>query len=393
MLSVGLAGKPNSGKSTFFKAATLAEVDIANYPFTTIDANHGVSYVRVKCPCQELGLKDDCGKCTDGVRFIAIELIDVAGLVPDAHLGKGLGNEFLDALRVAEAVIHVLDASGSTDAEGNPIGLGNYDPINDVKFLEHEIGMWIFGILKGNWEKLMRNYRALGGKPEQIMADQLGGVGVFDAHIRRALTEMKTDPGAWKDEDLLRFAQLLRKFSKPMIIAANKVDIAPKPFVDKLMALKTDGQIVMPVSGAAEIALRMADKAGLIKYLPGDSDFQVLGELNKAQKAGLDKIRALLKEFGSTGVQECLNMAVFNLLDYIVLYPVEDENKFTDSKGVTLPDAYLMKRGSTAKDLAYRIHSDIGDTFLFAIDARKKMRLGEKHELKDGDVIKIVSTK
>jgi ribosome-binding ATPase YchF (GTP1/OBG family) len=391
MLSVGLAGKPNSGKSTFFKAATLVEVDIANYPFTTIDANHGVSYARVACPCKELGITHGCGKCKDGVRFIPIELIDVAGLVPDAHLGKGLGNEFLDALRVAEAVIHVLDASGSTDAEGNPIGLGNYDPVNDVKFLEHEIGMWLYGILKRNWEKLMRNYKALGGKPEQIIMDQMGGAGVLDTHIRRALADMKTDPGSWNDEQLKKFAGLLRNYSKPMVIAANKTDIASPENVKKLLSLKDE--IVIPVSGAAEIALRMADKAGLIKYRPGDPDFEITGQLNKAQTAGLEKIRALMKQFGGTGVQQCINRAVFDLLDYIVLYPVEDENKFTDRKGVVLPDAFLMKRGSTARDLAFRVHSDIGEGFLFAIDAKTKMRLSEKHELKDGDVIKIVSTK
>jgi hypothetical protein len=391
MLSIGLAGKPNSGKSTFFKAATLVDVDIANYPFTTIDANHGVSYVRVPCPCQELGIKESCGKCKDGLRFIPIELIDVAGLVPDAHLGKGLGNEFLDALRVAEAVIHVLDASGGTDAEGNPVGLGNHDPVSDVKFLEHEISMWLQGILKRNWEKLMRNYKAMGGKPDQILIDQMAGAGVSDSHIRRALAEMKKDPGAWSEEDLKRFAQLLRAYSKPMILAANKMDIAPPDNVKRLLALK--GETVIPVSGAAEIALRMAEKAGLIRYWPGDPNFQIAGQLNKAQEMGLEKIRALMKQFGSTGVQQCLNRAVFELLDYIVLYPVEDENKFTDRKGVMLPDAYLMKRGSTARDLAFRVHSDIGESFLFAIDARSKMRLGEKYELKDGDVIKIVSTK
>ncbi len=391
MLSIGLAGKPNSGKSTFFKAATLVDVAIANYPFTTIDANHGVSYVRVSCPCKELGLAHGCGKCEGGIRFVAIELIDVAGLVPDAHLGKGLGNEFLDSLRVAESVIHVLDASGSTDAEGNPIGLGNHDPVSDVKFLEYEISMWIYGILKRNWEKLMRGYKALGGKPEQIIFEQLGGVGVMDAHVRRGLAEMKTDPGGWNDDDLKRFAVLLRKYSKPMIIAANKTDIAPKEFIDRLLALK--GEIVIPVSGAAEIALRMAEKAGMIKYTPGDTDFEILGQLTKAQATGLEKIRTVMKQYGGTGIQECINRAVFDLLDYIVVYPVEDENKFTDKNGIILPDAYLMKRGSTAKDLAYRIHSDIGESFLFAIDAKKKMRLGEKYELKDGDVIKIVSTK
>ena len=391
MLSIGLAGKPNSGKSTFFKAATLVDVDIANYPFTTIDANHGVSYVRVPCPCRELGIKEGCGRCKDGFRFIAIELIDVAGLVPDAHLGKGLGNEFLDALRVAEAVIHVLDASGGTDAEGNPVGIGNYDPVSDVKFLEHEIAMWLNGILTRNWEKLMRNYKALGGKPEQILIDQMAGAGVSDSQIRRALSEMKKDPGAWKEEEIQRFARLLRAYSKPMILAANKMDVAPAENVKRLLALKED--LVIPVSGAAEIALRMAEKAGLIKYRPGDPDFKILGQLSAAQKAGLEKIRSLMKQHGGTGVQECINRAVFELLDYIVLYPVEDENKFTDRKGVVLPDAFLMKRGSTARDLAFRVHSDIGESFLFAIDGKTKMRLGEKHELQDGDVIKIVSTK
>jgi ribosome-binding ATPase YchF (GTP1/OBG family) len=391
MLSLGIAGKPNSGKSTFFKAATLVDVEIANYPFTTIDANHGVSYVRTACPCQELGISGGCGKCKDEARFVAIELIDVAGLVPDAHLGKGLGNEFLDALRVAEGVIHVLDAAGSTDAEGNPVGIGNHDPTSDVKFLEHEISMWLYGILKRNWEKLMRGYKAVGGKPEQIIYEQLGGAGVSDASVRRALAEMRTDPGGWEKEDLEKFARLLRKYSKPMILAANKTDIAPRELVDRLLSLKDE--VVIPVSGAAEIALRMAEKAGLIKYRPGDSDFQISGELSRPQRAGLEKIRTLMSQFGSTGVQECINRAVFDLLDYIVVYPVEDENKFADRKGVVLPDAYLMKRGSGVRDLAYRVHSDIGESFLFAIDAKTKMRLGEKHVLKDGDVIKIVSTK
>lgn len=391
MLSVGLAGKPNSGKSTFFKAATLVDVAIANYPFTTIDANHGVSHVRVKCPCKDLGISEGCDRCNDGVRFVPIELIDVAGLVPDAHLGKGLGNEFLDSLRVAEAVIHVLDASGSTDSEGNPIGIGNHDPMSDVKFLENEIGMWLYGILMRNWSKLMRNYGAMGGKPEQIIMDQMGGAGVLDTHIRRALIEMKTDPATWDDEALKRFAGLLRAYSKPMIIAANKTDIAPQEYIDRLLAMK--GEKVIPVSGAAEIALRMAEKAGLIRYNPGDRDFEIKGQLSRAQEAGLEKIKVLMKKYGGTGIQECINRAVFELLDYIVLYPVEDENKCTDKNGVILPDAFLMKRGSTARDLAFRVHSDIGESFLFAIDAKSKRRLGEKHELKDGDIIKIVSTK
>ena len=271
------------------------------------------------------------------------------------------------------------------------MGLGNHDPVTDVKFLEYEISMWLNGILKRNWDKLMSNYKGMGGKPEQVLIEQMAGAGVSDSQIRRAVTEMKKDLGSWNDEDVLRFAGLLRAYSKPMILAANKMDVAPPENVKKLLELKDE--LVIPVSGAAEIALRMAEKAGLIKYKPGDADFEIMGQLNKAQTAGLEKIRALMKQYGGTGVQQCINRAVFELLDYIVLYPVEDESKFTDRKGVILPDAFLMKRGSTARDLAFRVHSDIGESFLFAIDAKTKMRLGEKHELKDGDVIKIVSTK
>jgi ribosome-binding ATPase YchF (GTP1/OBG family) len=390
MLSVGLAGKPNAGKSTFFKAATLAEVEIANYPFTTIDANHGVSSVRVPCPCRELGAGNECAKCRDGVRYVPVELIDVAGLVPDAHLGKGLGNEFLDSLRVAEAVIHVLDASGSADAEGNPVGVGNYDPMADVEFLKREIGMWLYGILNRNWERLMRRVRAEGIKIEPLISEQLAGAGVTDNHVRWALSVMKGDPTKWGEEEMKRFAELLRDASKPMIIAANKVDVAPPEFVERLAALD---EIVVPTSAAAEVALRMADKTGAISYRPGDGDFELVKDLSGPQKAGLEKIREILKGMGNTGVQECIDRAVFELLDYIPVFPVEDEGKWTDRNGVVLPDAYLMKKGSTTKDLAYRIHTDIGDSFLFALDARSKRRLGEKHELKAGDVIKIVSTK
>lgn len=229
----------------------------------------------------------------------------------------------MDALRVAEAVIHVLDASGGTDAEGNPVGTGNYDPVSDVKFLEYEISMWLNGILKRNWDKLMRNYKGIGGKPEQVLIDQMAGAGVSDNQIRRAMMEMKKDLGSWNDEDVKRFAALLRAYSKPMILAANKMDVAPPENVQKLLALKEE--LVIPVSGAAEIALRMAEKAGLISYRPGDPDFEIKGQLSPAQTAGLEKIRALMKQYGGTGVQECINRAIFELLDYIVLYPVEDE--------------------------------------------------------------------
>lgn len=388
-VSIALAGKPNSGKSTFFKAATLANVEIANYPFTTIDANHGVAYVRTTCPCRELRL--DCGNCRDGIRFVPIGMIDVAGLVPDAHKGRGLGNEFLDNLRQAKAIIHVIDASGGTDIEGNPVPIGSHDPLEDMEFLEHEITMWIFGILKRNWERLSRKVQAEGLKLEETIAGQLEGAGVSEAHVKAALTKLKLPrdkPQVWTDEQVIELSDELRAESKPLIIAANKIDAASQENIERLSKAGA-----MPVSAAAEVALRLADKSGAIKYIPGDDDFTETSNLSEAQRDALSKIRALMKKNKGTGIQKCINETVFNLLDLIVAYPVEDENKYADKQGRILPDAFLLKKGSTPKDLAFLVHTDIGKGFLYAIDARTKMRLGDRRELKNGDIVKIVAVK
>ncbi|HWR25888.1 MAG TPA: redox-regulated ATPase YchF [Methanosarcina sp.] len=390
-MTIGLAGKPNAGKSTFFKAATLADVEIANYPFTTINANHGVTYVRVECPCKEKEKK--CGKCVDWVRLVPIDIIDVAGLVPDACKGRGLGNTFLDELRQAQAIIHVVDASGGTDCEGNPVEIGDHSPLEDVTFLNKEITMWLYGILERNWVKLARKIQAEGLKLEVVIAEQLAGAGIKEAHVNEALMEtglLRLDHIKWGEEDMIRLCDAMREISKPLLIAANKADIAPEENLDKLQKLD---KIVVPTSAAAELALRAAAKNGIIRYIPGDRDFDVLKEdLTKAQKKGLEAIQKVIEKFGSTGVQACINKTVFELLELIVVYPVEDEGKWSDRLGNMLPDAYLMKKGSTSRDLAYQIHTEIGDRFLYAVDARTRLRLGEKHELKNGDVVKIVST-
>ncbi len=388
-VSIALAGKPNSGKSTFFKAATLANVEIANYPFTTIDANHGMAYVRTTCPCREVAL--NCGNCRDGVRFVPVEMIDVAGLVPDAHKGRGLGNAFLDNLRQAKAIIHVIDASGGTDIEGNPVPLGSHEPLGDIEFLGHEITMWIFGILKRNWEKLLRKVQAEGLKLEETIAGQLEGAGITESHVKTALTRLKLPrdkPNLWTDEQIIELSDMLRVESKSLIIAANKIDVASQENIEKLVKIGA-----IPVSAAAEVALRLADKSGAIKYISGDDDFVESANLSEAQKEALSKIRDLMKKNGGTGIQKCINETVFNLLNLIVVYPVEDENKFSDKLGRILPDAFLLKKGSTPKDLAFMVHTDIGRGFLYAVDARTKMRLGEKYELKNGDIVKIVAVK
>ncbi len=387
MIEIGIAGKPNAGKSTFFKAATLADAEIANYPFTTIEPNVGVAHVRVRCVCRELGV--DCGKCVDGWRFIPVKLIDVAGLVPGAHKGRGLGNEFLDNLRQSEGIIQVVDSSGSTDEEGNEVGIGEYDPCRDVEFLQEELEMWIFGLLKRGWERNVRRITMEKKDPVRFLAEQLAGLGFKEKHVREAMKVVGYDISSYGDEELKKFAEELRKRRMKTVVAANKADKAPEELLKKLV----ERYSAVPASAVFELTLRLAARNGYIKYLPGDSDFEILKPLNRKQEKALESIRSFLKKFGSTGVQETINRIVFDVLEYIVVYPVEDENKYTDTKGNVLPDAMLVKKGTTARELAYKIHTDIGESFIYAVDARKKMRVGEDYELKNNDVIKIVSAK
>ena len=163
MLSIALAGKPNAGKSTFYEAATMADVDVGNYPFTTIDANRGVTHARAECPC--LDLPERCGteNCANGKRYVPVELLDVAGLVPGAHEGRGLGNQFLDELTNADVILHVVDASGGTDAEGEPVEVGDHDPVEDLQFVEEEMDLWLASIVERNWESVGRAGGALDG--------------------------------------------------------------------------------------------------------------------------------------------------------------------------------------------------------------------------------------
>jgi len=392
MIKIGIAGKPNSGKSTFFKSATLADVEIANYPFTTIDANQGIAFARSVCPCNELDVH--CGHCKDGIRFTPIEMIDVAGLVPDAHLGKGLGNEFLDNLRQADAIIDVIDASGSTDENGNIVEVGRYDPLKEVDFIEKELSMWLYNVIHRDWNKISRKMRQDG---LNIFFDKLAGLNINrqDAIYLINKIDLPDEVYRWSDEELMLFSNHLIKKSKPILIVANKVDIAPEENIARLQKLNEKGYKVILTTADGELALRFAEKRGIVKYIPGDKDFDIINVegLNKKQLDALYFIKGIMKKIGGTGVQEAINTAVFDILNMVVVYPVENEKKWTDKNGNILPDSFLLKRGSTPRDLAYQVHSEIGDSFLFAIDSRRNMRVGENYELKDNDVIKIVSTK
>ena len=388
-MKIGLVGKPNAGKSTFFTAATSATAQIGDYPFTTIDKNVGIAYVRKPCPSKELGLDPNPNNSlsVDGIRFIPIEVIDVAGLVPGAHEGKGMGNKFLDDLRQADVLIQIIDCSGTTDLEGNTVE--GADPLDEIKFLEDELHHWIGEIVVRNWSRSARAVEA-GEKIENFLSERLAGLKFTREQVILSLRKAKISKPVmhWGSEEGLVLAGYLQEIGKPIVIAANKADISSKDNIGKL-----DKASAIITAADYELALKNATKAGLITYNSGDSDFSLNdeGQLNDGQKKALETIRQFLKKNGSTGVQDCIETAVLEKLDLIAVYPVEDETHFTDSQGHVLPDAYLVPRESTALDLAYKVHTDIGDSFIRAIDCRSKRIIGKDYELQDGDIIKIVA--
>jgi len=390
---IGIVGKANTGKSTFFKALTLAEVAIAPYPFTTLEKNEGIGFVKTDCVEKEFKVKCNpkYGYCTEGKRFVPVKLIDVAGLVPGAHKGKGRGNEFLDDLREADVLIHILDASGLSDEQGKPTQ--NYDVCFDVKFLQEEIDLWLYEIIGKNWKHFTKKMQE-GKKLSKELARQLSGLKINEEMIKEAMRKLNLSERAteWTDTQLLEFVRLIRFLSKPIIIVANKSDLPSSQANIEKLRKEFPNMLIIPCSAESELALREAAKHNFIDYIPGEKNFKASNKLSREQTAALEFIKKnVLEKYNSTGVQETLNTAVFSFLRYVVAYPVENEHHLSDKDGNVLPDAFLMPPNSKAIDLAYAIHTEIGNSFIVAIDARTKKRLARDYILKDKDVVRIMT--
>jgi len=398
LIKIGLIGKTNAGKTTFFNAATLLSKPVSTYPFTTKKPNLGQGYVKTVCVCKELGVVDSPrnSTCIDGARFIPIQLIDLPGLIKGSWMGKGLGTRFLSVASQADALIHVTDVSGSVAADGKLTKPGMGNPVSDVYDIEEELVRWFAKIIDKTIKKL-RKHPKKGLSVERGLADDLAGLKITPEHITKSLERhgfVEKDLGRWTREDLWDFAKSVREVSKPTIILANKMDLGPAEANYQKLAKEFGQAFVTPASADAELALRRAEQKGYIEYVPGEEAFRVKEreKLTAEQRDALVYVeQRVFSKWIRTGVQFALNTCVLKLLGMNAVYPVEDAEKFSDRKGNVLPDAFLVPPNASVADLATQIHSELGKTMIYAIDARARIRLPTDYRLKDRDVVKIVA--
>ena len=397
-IKIGIIGKTNTGKTTFFNSATLASSEISTYPFTTKKPESATGHAITLCVHMEFKVKDEPNnsKCVDGWRYIPIELIDLPGLIKDAWKGKGLGNQFLSIAAQSDALLHVVDCSGSIDSTGKITEAGNGDPVSDFADIEEELIMWYQKILEGNREKMSKNL-----KNDVDIVDAFTelymGIGVKKNHVKQALKICGLEEKEFDNfdfHDTKEFAKILRKISKPTLIVANKIDV---PGADKnfnRLRERYNEVITVPASADSELTLRRAEQQELIKYSPGSEQFEIIQSerLNQKQGDALDFIKKdIMGEYMRTGVQFAINVTVFKLLKMNAVYPVANEETLTDKKGRILPDLILLKDGATVKDLANEIHTTLSKGLLYAKDLRYNLRLPTHYQLLDRDVISLVS--
>jgi len=397
-IKIGIIGKTNTGKTTFFNSATLDTSEISSYPFTTKEAKTSTANAITLCVHPEFNVQDEPNnsKCLDGWRYIPIELIDLPGLIKDAWKGKGLGNQFLSIAAQSDALLHVVDCSGGIDSSGKITEVGTGDPVSDFADIEEELVMWYQKIMEGNRDKISKLIKS-GTETIDAIAELYQGIGVKKTHVLEGLKLASLEEKEFDNFDITdtkKLAKLLRKISKPTLIVANKIDI---PGADKnfnRLRERYNQNIVVPASADSELTLRRAEQQNFIKYSPGSEQFDIIktDSLNEKQQNALEFIKKdIMGEYMRTGVQFAINVTVFKLLKMNSIYPVANENDLSDKKGRVLPDLILLKNGATIKDLANEIHTDLTKGLLYAKDLRYNLRLPSHYQLRDRDVVSLVS--
>ena len=316
------------------------------FSFTTIDPQRAIGYLPIDCACARYGLSARCkpnyGSCVDGARGVPIELLDVAGLVPGAHQGKGLGNKFLDDLRHADALIHVVDVSGTTDAEGKETR--GYDPTHDIVWLRAEIVSWIEGNLVERWGAIKRRHVATKATALDTLTAQLSGYGANASHVGRALAALgKATPlETWDPITVRALVSAFVDVKFPTVLALNKIDHPDADaHVARIARLHPPANVVL-TSSIAEVFLRRLKKQGFVRYVEGsdvvetredliadgDPDGGGLKEADERLRTRIENLRDMvLFRFGGTGVGRALRRAA-ELLGVVPVFPVKNAHAF-----------------------------------------------------------------
>jgi len=351
------------------------------------------------CVCKELGVKDNPlnSTCLDGWRYVPVKIIDVPGLVKDAWKGRGLGNQFLSVIGAADALVHVVDASGSIDTEGEIAAPGSGNPLQDAIDIEMELSHWLAGVIVNNGDRIVREE----GRSSTALAitEPLVGLKATVPKVTLALERSglsKIRFLRWTSGQIIKFSGFLFPIIKPALIVANKMDVLTSEKYFEILTKHYGHSLVAACSAEAELVLRKAEKLGLLQYTPGSEKFRIAenADLTPEQKGALKHIETrVMDKFLRTGIQQALNTVVFKLLRMNMIYAVSDETKFIDHHGNVLPDVHLMPDGSTPIDLATHVHTSLAENYVMAIDAKTGVRLPADYSLRHKDVVKILATK
>ncbi|KAK4546853.1 hypothetical protein LTR36_001585 [Oleoguttula mirabilis] len=343
--------------------------------------------------------KPSSGK--SGIRSVPIELLDVAGLVPGAHQGKGLGNKFLDDLRHADALIHVVDVSGTTDAEGK--ATRGYDPSVDIVWLRSEIVNWILGNLMQKWGGLKRRHIAIKATAVETLQNQFSGYGSNSAIVARTLDKMqlKQPLQDWTDDTIASVVNHFVDEKFPTVIALNKIDHADSDKnVAKIAKMEKPERLVL-CSAISEVFLRRLVKQGFVRYIPGsefvdtrddlieqgEADGGGLKEMDEKLKQRIENLKDMvLYRFGSTGVNQVLTRAS-ELLGLVPVFPVRNIGTFGGGeaggggggeKAAVFRDCVLVKKRSTVGDVYRKV---MGDAPLAYVETVGGVRVSEEDEV------------
>ncbi|CAD98710.1 GTP binding protein [Cryptosporidium parvum] len=416
---IGCVGKPSSGKSTFFSSITDNPAKIGNYPFTTIEPNVGITHYIAECPCKKYNVicKPKYGNCNNGYRYVPIKMLDIAGLIPGAHLGNGLGNKFLDDLRHAHVLLHIIDISGNTNEKGEYTT--NYNPINDHEWLRIEIEMWIFNNINSNWSSVVRKSKTSDISISKLLLNQFSGYGCNELMISKLISSMKlkdsVDFSNWDKTNILDLVRQFIKIRFPFVLVLNKADIMSESSDSNIVKFYekygSDHEIVV-ASSLAEYFIKKMVRQNYIKLVYDSnnynySSFITSEDIHNEESHGLklidDKLKSRLENIkdmvlfrhGVTGVQDAVNKAV-DLLGLIPIYPVKNIKTFTnnlhdETNNSAFQDCILVPNGTMVKTLLKSLHIDL-EKNLVNIETVGGIKISENHILSNQmNVIKITT--